>query len=83
NYVLFHDKQNGRTYNSENIDFGGVKLLDCSIYGADESLYCILYSTFSDEDKAKIGNSPVFTEADRKKLVEFQEEDNPLIIFLK
>jgi hypothetical protein len=83
-YVLFYDKINKKTYNSENIDFGGVKFLDCAIKGANESLYCILYSEFSEEDKNKIKNSPVFSEADRQKLIEYNpKEDNPLILVLK
>jgi hypothetical protein len=83
-YILFHDKISKKTYNSENIDFGGVKFLDCAINGDNESFYCILYSEFTEEDKNKIKNSPVFSEADKKKLIEYNpKEDNPLILVLK
>jgi hypothetical protein len=82
--IYFYDKKTKKTYDSENIDFGGVKLLDCAIKGGDESLYCIIYSDFSEEDKAKIKDSPVFSEEDKQKLISFRaDEDNPLIVVLK
>jgi hypothetical protein len=84
NHIYFYDKNTKKTYDSENIDFGGVKLHDCAIMGGNESLYCIVYSDFTEEAKAKIKNSPVFSEEDKQKLIAFKaDEDNPLIIVLK
>jgi hypothetical protein len=50
---------------------------------ADGSLYCVLSSEITDEDKKKIKNSKVFSEADKKVLLEHKDEDNPLILILK
>jgi hypothetical protein len=83
-YVLFYDKINKKTYNSENIDFDGFRVKDFSVTGvADGTLYCVLSMEITDSDKQKIKNSSVFSEIDRKKLLEHQEEDNPLILILK
>jgi hypothetical protein len=83
-YALFYDKENKKTYNSENIDFDGFRVKDFSVTGvADGALYCVLSMEITDSDKKKIKNSSVFSEIDRKKLIEHQEEDNPLILILK
>ncbi|MDR1170353.1 MAG: 6-bladed beta-propeller [Prevotellaceae bacterium] len=84
NYALFYDKVNKKTYNSENIDFDGFRVKDFSVTGvADGALYCVLSMEITDSDKEKIKNSSVFSEIDRKKLIEHQDEDNPLILILK
>jgi hypothetical protein len=83
-YVLFYDKENKKTYNSENIDFDGFQVKDFSAAGvADGALYCVLSMEITDSDKKKIKNSSVFSEIDRKKLTDHQDEDNPLIFILK
>jgi hypothetical protein len=83
-HIYFYDKKTKKTYDSENIDFGGVKLHDCKIMGGNESLYCIVYSDFTEEAKAKIKDSPAFSEEDKQKLITFRaDEDNPLIVVLK
>jgi hypothetical protein len=83
-YVLFYDKENKKVYDSENIDFGEFKLDKCAVLGmSDESLYCVLYDEITDEDKKKIKNSKVFSEADKKVLLEHKDEDNPVILILK
>jgi hypothetical protein len=59
NNIYFYDKKTKKTYNSENIDFGGVKLHDCAIVGGNESLYCIVYSDFTEEAKAPSMNKHI------------------------
>ncbi|MDR1340803.1 MAG: 6-bladed beta-propeller [Prevotellaceae bacterium] len=84
NYILFYDKKNKKVYDSDNIDFDGFILKNVELLGTyDESLYCILYSEITDEDKEKIRNSKAFSDEDRKTLLEHSFEDNPLLFVLK
>jgi hypothetical protein len=83
-YALFYDKVNKKTYNSENIDFDGFRVKDFSVAGvAGDTLYCVLSMEITDSDKKKIKASSAFNEVDRKKLIEHQDDDNPLILTLK
>ena len=83
-YNLFYDKLTKKTYNSENIDFGGISLINLGILSSDnECFYCGLYSELSEDDKSKIKNNPIFSDEDKKKLIEYTEYDNPLLIILE
>jgi hypothetical protein len=82
-YAVFYDKENKKVYDTKNIDFDGFKLAECSVFGADESLYCVLRSEITDEDKKKIKNSSAFSETDKKILLEHKFDDNPVILVLK
>jgi hypothetical protein len=84
NFVLFYDKANKCTYDSKNIDFGGFRINNCSIIGSvNESMYCVLYDEITDKDKKEIKNSKVFSETDKKILLEHKDDDNPLLFILK
>jgi hypothetical protein len=83
-YISFYDKKNKKVYNSDNIDFDGFILKNCEVLGTcDESLYCVLYSEITDEDREKIKQSKAFSDEDRKLLLEHDFEDNPLLFVLK
>jgi hypothetical protein len=83
-YFLLYDKINKKTYNSDNITFDGFILQNCPIAGVDnESLYCVLNTEITDEDKDKIRKSKIFSDENKKLFLEHKDEDNPLLIVLK
>jgi hypothetical protein len=83
-FIIFYDKKSKKVYDSDNINFDGFILKDISVLGVcDESLYCVLYSEITDEDKEKIGKSKAFSDEDKKILLEHKDEDNPLLFVLK
>jgi hypothetical protein len=83
-YFLLYDKINKKAYNSDNIAFDEFILQNCSIAGVDnESLYCVLNTEITNEDKDNIRKSKIFSDENKKILLEHKNEDNPLLFVLK
>jgi hypothetical protein len=83
-YIIFYDKHSKKTYDSENINFGGLSFDNFAVAGAPgDELYCVLYSILTAEDKQKIKNNSALSDENKRKFLEHQEEDNPLLFVLK
>jgi hypothetical protein len=83
-YILFYDKKTKKVYDSDNINFDGFVFKNVAVLGVyDESLYCVLYSEITDEDKEKIRKSKAFSNEDKKTIIEHKFDDNPLLFILK